>query len=264
MSSKAFTRQIFDWLHQVNTDDDLTPADVCVALQLTRHFNEDDDGGRAWPSCKFIGDEIGLSESTVINSVRRLHKHGHLRVVWGQRGRGHPNQYWMEIKPQRAKVLDDVKHQPVKVLTPQSARIKPQPAKENHLKNQGEGGGPGRPSLAAAPQLLLLEIYNRGHLKDAAALPAVRTAFHAALKLASADDIIAGARVWVAAFDNPRFLPPLQDWLAARGWEKPPPKKHRNGHGGKRNAREQMWEREGFQQDENGNWYDPAEIGGGQ
>jgi hypothetical protein len=185
MSSKAFTRQIFDWLHQVNTDDDLTPADVCVALQLTRHFNEDDDGGRAWPSCKFIGDEIGLSESTVINSVRRLHKHGHLRVVWGQRGRGHPNQYWMEIKPQRAKVLDDVKHQPVKVLTPQSTRIKPQPAKENHLKNQGEGGGPGRPSLAAAPQLLLLEIYNRGHLKDAAALPAVRTAFHAAGSLRS-------------------------------------------------------------------------------
>lgn len=42
-----------------------------------------------------------------------------------------------------------------------------------------------------------------------------------------ADAIIAAAKAWVAAADAPRFLPPLAKWLGARGWEKPPPKRHK-------------------------------------
>ena len=42
---------------------------------------------------------------------------------------------------------------------------------------------------------------------------------------AEPEAILTAARAWVAAADAPRFLPPLTKWLAARGWEKDPPKK---------------------------------------
>jgi hypothetical protein len=98
MSSKEFTRLTFAWLRQVNRDPGLLGNDIRVCLQLINHFKEDDDGGRAWPSCKAIGEPIGVSEHTVIRSVRRIHDRGHLRVVWGKAGRGYPNQYWMAVK----------------------------------------------------------------------------------------------------------------------------------------------------------------------
>ena len=39
------------------------------------------------------------------------------------------------------------------------------------------------------------------------------------------DAILAAAKAWVAAADEPRFIPGLPKWLANRGWEKPPPSK---------------------------------------
>ena len=39
------------------------------------------------------------------------------------------------------------------------------------------------------------------------------------------DVILAGARQTVAACDAPRYLPALPTWLAAHGWDKPPPQK---------------------------------------
>jgi len=96
--STEFTAKTFRWLHQLNADADLLPVDMKVAVQLTRHFREKDQDGRAYPGCKTIGDAIGLSERTVDRSVRRMHARGHLRVVWGTPGRGHPNQYWMVEK----------------------------------------------------------------------------------------------------------------------------------------------------------------------
>jgi hypothetical protein len=116
MSSKEFAAQTFKWLYQVNWDADLMPVDVKVAVQLTRHFNED-DGGRAFPGYETIAEgckaddgreaytkSIGVSEHTVIRSVRRMSQRGHLRVEWGAPGRGRPNQYWMILKPARVQV----------------------------------------------------------------------------------------------------------------------------------------------------------------
>src|SRR5262249_13726076 len=40
-------------------------------------------------------------------------------------------------------------------------------------------------------------------------------------------EIIEATTTWVAAADAPRFLPVLPQWLAAKGWEKPPPVKAR-------------------------------------
>jgi hypothetical protein len=44
MSSKEFTAKVFKWLYQINCDADLLPVDVKVAVQLTWHFREADEG----------------------------------------------------------------------------------------------------------------------------------------------------------------------------------------------------------------------------
>jgi hypothetical protein len=93
--STEFTAQQFRWLRQINHDPELEPVDVCVALQLTQNFNEDDQDGRAFPSYQHISDKIKVPKPTVIRSIERLHERGHLRIEWGSAGRGRPNQYWM-------------------------------------------------------------------------------------------------------------------------------------------------------------------------
>jgi hypothetical protein len=106
MSSRAFAATKFSWIERVTRDHKILPIDVRVAVALLSYFSEKDQGGRAFPSCKFIGNQIGASEPTVIRAVHRLHAEGHLRVTWGQQGRGHPNNYWMQEKPPRVKVLE--------------------------------------------------------------------------------------------------------------------------------------------------------------
>jgi len=119
MSSRAFASAKFEWLERVTRDLDLLAIDTRVASAVMTHLNEKDQDGRAFPSYKTIGDEIGASEHTVIRAVRRLHDRGHLIVTWGQQGRGHPNQYWMGTagkpasvqvkKPARAQVSEKIK-----------------------------------------------------------------------------------------------------------------------------------------------------------
>ena len=98
MSSKEFSRKTFEWLYQVIADPELPAACTKIAVRLTYHFNEE-DGGRAFPGYKCIADAIGVSERIVERSVQQMHARGHLRVTWGSPGRGHPNQYWMILKP---------------------------------------------------------------------------------------------------------------------------------------------------------------------
>ena len=98
MSSKQFTAMAFRFLHRINHNRRYLAIDLKVALQLTVHFNED-EGGLARVGAKFIADAIGMSERSVIRSVQRMADAGDLRVVWGTRGRGHPNHYWMVDKP---------------------------------------------------------------------------------------------------------------------------------------------------------------------
>ena len=69
MSSKAFARQIFQFLYQVNESRTLdAPVDVRVAIQLTRHFNER-EGGRGRAGLEHIGKAIGVGKATVHLSI---------------------------------------------------------------------------------------------------------------------------------------------------------------------------------------------------
>jgi hypothetical protein len=125
MSSKAFSRKVFSWLHQVNGDDKLPASAVKVAVRLSPGFNED-KGGMAWPGLQTIADDIGKCKSTVLEMVRCLEARGHLRVKWGQQGKGHSNRYWMILKGQQADLFETPKGQ---VSEP-----KGQPADLTHLR----------------------------------------------------------------------------------------------------------------------------------
>jgi hypothetical protein len=93
-----------------------------------------------------------------------------------------------------------------------------------------------------------------------------RRAFELACQEVAPDDIIAAAQAWVAAADNPRFLPSLAKWLANRGWEKPPPKRGRaRGNGkaqhpyGKPDMFKICLEAGGYREDADGNMYWPGD-----
>jgi hypothetical protein len=313
MTTKQFTRQVISWLHQVNRDKRLRAIDLCVAVELTRYFNEQDHEGRAWPSCKTLGDPIDLHEVTVLRSVRRLEVNGHLRVVWGRQGRGQTNQYWMVLKPAERQVLKPANQSEIK---PANQSGKPARRQENHLKNHegvseetpSHGEREDQPSAdlnstpgAAAPdgaapvdqnqelELSIVEIspepLSEPHLPKQEGLPragqveaprpktdserdarfekeqlgqsfaVLRRAwvrpwpdadgaeasrlYAAAWREVGPVVIQAAAEAFVAAADDPRFLPTLSKWLAGRGWEKPPPQKTRTreaarGNGGHR------------------------------
>jgi hypothetical protein len=149
MSSTAFVRQVFAWLHQVNGDDKLPGSAVKVAVYLSSMFNEEEEDGVAWPSCKTIAAAIRKSEATVIDCVRHLEERGHLRVAWGKQGRGCSNRYWMITKPQEAKVSEHRKPQEAKVSAARKTSVsdsenlsfhpgKPQPAKETLSKDSSK------------------------------------------------------------------------------------------------------------------------------
>jgi hypothetical protein len=73
----------------------------------------------------------------------------------------------------------------------------------------------------------LRSLWQRGHASDDTpkAIAIARNAFAKACSIADATTIMDGAKAWVAAADAPRYLPALPQWLAAKGWEKPPPAK---------------------------------------
>ena len=135
MCTKQFTKRTFTFLQQVNENRRLLAIDLKVAVTLIRYFNENDNGGRAYPSIETLATAAGVGEATVIRSVRRMECNGHLRIVWGKPGRGHPNQYWMIIKPPPVEVLDAEKAPSQAARKAPSVKIKAPPVEENLFKN---------------------------------------------------------------------------------------------------------------------------------
>jgi hypothetical protein len=238
MSSKAFTAKTFTFLHQVNTDSELPASDMKVAMAFTWYFNED-EGGQARVGCGTIGKRIGLSETTVVRSLHRLEARGHIRVVWGKQGRGHPNHVWMLLKPAPAQVSEGEKPAPAQAGKPAPVKIKPAPAQENLLKNhtgaskeapckrerenllaQDSDPGGGAAPLMGAPagkeETEPSEITEPARLDHERAwrelrglwdrpypedLQAAKRAFDTACaEGAEPEGIVAGARTWVTAF----------------------------------------------------------------
>jgi hypothetical protein len=257
MSSKAFTAKTFAFLHGVNTNTKLRASDLKVAMAWTWYFNEE-EGGQARVGCKTVGDRIGLSESTVVRSLHRLEAHGHIRVVWGKQGRGHPNHVWMVVKPAPEQVSEAEKPAPAPTRKPAGVPRKPAAVQENLLKNHHIGGSKEPPNMEGERDSIVLAHDStppdRGAGADApprsftqasqaaetySEVRAIwqrpwcddervdRRAFERACEEGTPADILDAAKAWVAVADAPRFLPPLARWLDSKGWDRPPPQRAR-------------------------------------
>ena len=132
MSAK-FTRSVFEWLDQVALDKSLPASAFKVAYVIAQHLNE--ESGEAFPGSDRIASKIAMSQATVIAMVRQLQTNGHLGVDPGRAGRGHSNRYRLIVKPQPAEVLKAPKAKAAKVVKPQPAKLKPQPADMNYFSN---------------------------------------------------------------------------------------------------------------------------------
>jgi hypothetical protein len=119
---------------------------------------------------------------------------------------------------------------------------------ENNKENSGDTvtSGPNGPSVAALDQErawreLSGEIWRRGWASDDTpkALAIGKQVFTKACREGvHTAHILEGARTWIAAADAPRYLPALPQWLAAKGWRRPPPTKRKTlPHGGGKSPR---------------------------
>ena len=122
----------------------------------------------------------------------------------------------------------------------------------------------------------LRALWRRGWASDDApkAVAIARQAFERACESAEPSEIIEAAKIWVGAADASRYLPPLPQWLAARGWETPPPtnpkRARANGRKAQRSngyAKPDMFkitlEAGGFREDADGKMVWPGDDGGG-
>jgi hypothetical protein len=89
-----------------------------------------------------------------------------------------------------------------------------------------EGGARERTGRKSEPFLELRQLWRRPWVDtdDAEASAAFTAAVREGVR---AGKIMHAAKAWVTDADSPRFLPSLTKWLADRGWERPPPGRHR-------------------------------------
>jgi hypothetical protein len=118
-------RRTFLWLYRINHNSKYSRSALAVAIELTAYVNRTTLD--AYPGAKTIGDNIHLSERSVLRAVRELEAGGDLRVEWGSQGRGHPNHYFPILPDEKTgkttPVFEDVK--PASV-TPKTGKTTPE------------------------------------------------------------------------------------------------------------------------------------------
>jgi hypothetical protein len=237
MSSKEFGAKTFVWLRQINTDKALRPSDAKIAIALTRFFTEEDQDGRAYPSCLTLARDAQIEESTVVRGVRRLEAQGHLTVVWGQRGSGHSSQYWMSLKPAAEHVSEANKparraaRKPARwsgetcqaagdsTINPGGAHAPPFMERENALRAVAPKSC-ARPSAGAAPDKGERKGRREGGRPTATVKPRKAEGDYLALRAAWArpwvdDD---GGQAWLSYDEAVREVAPRVILSAARAW----------------------------------------------
>lgn len=111
-TKQQFAAQIFAFIRGITIDHRLLAVDIRVGTFLADHFNRLEQG-RAFPMIKTIRRAVGVSDHSVIRSIRRLNDTGHLMVVFGKPGRGHPNHYFMtpeDVASPRVRELRQPRH----------------------------------------------------------------------------------------------------------------------------------------------------------
>jgi Helix-turn-helix domain len=248
-------RPHFEWQEQVAARTDLSPVYKIVLWRLALHRNM--ETGRCDPARSTLAKGAGVSIDTVKRAITKAEQLGLLAIKRTSSGRHHDHNHYQFLRegvsietPLRGATQD-----PLRGATQHPTRCSAEhrkqqmndedafgvPRRENEAGASPSGAGGSLRSLRPIGEGKegeqcrdLRTMWDRGHLADATARQqqADEAAWAAALVSGAAPEaIFAAAKKWKAAADAPRYLPKLSDWLAARGWEKPPPKKSKQANG---------------------------------
>jgi hypothetical protein len=113
-SRTQHTRSVFRWLDGISSDKDVPPAAFEVAYNIAQFLNWKTREG--YPSTDTIADRAGMAQSTVRKMLNVLDNLGHLEVIRGRRGRGHPNIYRPIVKERSTAISVTRKERSVAVL----------------------------------------------------------------------------------------------------------------------------------------------------
>jgi Helix-turn-helix domain len=113
-SRKQHALAIFEWLNCLAADKNVSSAAFRVGYIISQCVNR--KTGEAFPSTDTIATRAGMVQSTVREAIKLLHDLGYLGVIWGSRGRGHPNTYRMVTKERTIAVLEPTKERTIAVL----------------------------------------------------------------------------------------------------------------------------------------------------
>lgn len=246
--ARQFTARVFQFLTGVAKDRELPPSAEAIAIVLSQFFNRK-HGGSAWPSLETIAEAIGINKSTIWRTLKQMERRGHLRIDWGQQGRGHSSQYWMAAGQAEKLHPRNFKRQGKVATKVASTSLKVAPTQLNHLETSmrclrsavdesetalSRDALDPRTADAARIKIEGRDDASKKETTDQFAdLRAIwvrpwpdngaadQLAYTRACRIADPADIIEAAKIWVA--DAPRFLPPLARWLDDHGWLKVPP-----------------------------------------
>lgn len=227
-----------------------------VLLTLSLHMNE--RGGSCFPSVDTLASETGLNRATVIRQLQVAEANGWL-VVSKSKGRT-SNRYVAAIPPieqpsrkttvaendgrtarpsHTATVAEDAANRRFDERQP-SFSVRPtvaqgDPSSSVVLQGGLQGVHQERPSVDPKPRLTPCKPAAEAAKFEEFWLtyprrvkrPVALKAYVAAMKSATEDRIIAGARAWadywVAAGQDPKFIPHPSSWLNGHMWDDTPP-----------------------------------------
>jgi hypothetical protein len=245
-----------DWLRAVCASD-LPHVTARIAVRIGLHLNV--TSGRCDPGIDKIATGSNISERSAYRQVAALRRAGWLAIRRGG-GRQRSNEYTLKypdtalsgFKPLNPDSGDN-ETLTERVINPdnrwqtKSGTAKRTGAGAKTPAPRGErereltlacplgalavGGAPEKQEVIVDRFTDLLAVWQRPWGEDDE--PAAHRAFAEACREADPDDIIASARRWVAAADEPRFLKPLTKWLAKGLWQKQPPSRAPQRNGGK-------------------------------
>jgi hypothetical protein len=255
------------WIQQVfATDSSALPvAAKIIAAQIAFHLNI--NSGQCNPSSQRLAKETGLSERHVRRMLAVIERSG---LVGIKRSRGHYANSFRLMDPEpghRSPGYPDIRSPGNPDTNGRQNSVSEASAERE--SGPGAARGAARASRGAGKKMIpaggaatrfedIRAAWPRPWVDDDAA---DRSAFEEARRHASVEDIITGAAPWAAAME-PRYLPSQAKWLGAKGWQKPPPEKPKQksrGNGKVDMAKLMLTQEGGFEEDEDGNVFDPAE-----
>jgi len=215
----AIHRQKFAFLEAVARHPDLSATAKGVAIMIAVRYA--DRHGKAWPSQKRLGDDVGRSDRQVRTAIAELVEAKLLTSTVKRGPKGDVSQcFYAMVVPEAhfrnnsgsaLPLFDDNSGSPAHEFRKSTSENSGSALPPNPIREPGY-----EPNGVCAPPLRdLIAVWGGGYSVPLGA------AFEAALQLAPAETILEGARSWVT-LPRPSYPRDLTTWLNERRWKEHP------------------------------------------